>query len=107
MSSISLRVPPSIGAYTTNVPTAHKFPTRANGGVKRNQEDHATMEYDGSEVEVKAQRISSTCLGIGSDDIASELNAEDCEAYLRDMAEKYQEALGNKQCFVHVRAKKV
>ena len=62
--------------------------SRANGGVKRNQEDHATMEYDGSEVEVKAQRISSICLGIGSDDIAGELNAEDCEADLRDMAEK-------------------
>ena len=39
---------------------------RASGGVKRNQEDHATMEYDGSEVEVKSQRISSIHFGIGS-----------------------------------------
>ena len=37
---------------------------RISGGVKRNQEDHATMEYDGSEVEVKSQRISSIHFGI-------------------------------------------
>ena len=53
------------------------------------------MEYDGSEVEVKSQRISSICLGISSDDIIGEVNVEDCEAELKDMAEKYREALSN------------
>lgn len=79
---------------------------RVSGGMKRPQEDHAAMEYDGSEVEVKAQRSSSICLGIGSDDITGEMNAEGYEADIRSMAGRYQEALEDKQCFVQIRAKR-
>ena len=51
------------------------------------------MEYDGAEVEVKVQKISSICLGISSDDIAGEVNAEECEAELKDMAVMYEDAI--------------
>ena len=57
------------------------------GGTKRPQEDHASMDYDGTEVEAKAQRISSICLGIGSDDITGEIDAANYDEDLVEMAD--------------------
>ena len=65
------------------------------------------MEYDGAEVEHKTQRISSICFGIGSDDIAGEINALDYAEELKEMASEYKTALEAGRCFVHMRAKKV
>ena len=79
---------------------------RAGSGTKRPQEDHATMEYDGAEVETKTQRISSIYLSMGSDDVTGEINAEDYDAELGGMETKYEEALEAKQCFVHIRTKR-
>ena len=78
----------------------------AGGGTKRPQEDHATMEYDGAEAETKTHRISSIYLRMGSDDITGEINAEDYDADLGEMANKYGEAIVAKQGFVHIRAKR-
>ena len=75
-------------------------------GTKRPQEDHASMEYDGSEVEVKTQRISAICFGIGSDDITGEINSEDYDEELKEMEAKYEAALREGHCFVHIRAKR-
>ena len=43
------------------------------------------MEYDGVDLEHKTQRISSICFGIGSNDIAGEINALDYEEELKEM----------------------
>ena len=69
----------------------------ASGGTKRPQEDHATMDYDGSEVETKTQRISAICLGIGSDDVTGEINVADYDEELKEMVTRYEEALEAKQ----------
>ena len=79
---------------------------REGNGAKRPQDDHATMEYDGAEVETKTQRISSIYLSTGRDDVTGEINAEDYDAELRKMEAKYEEVLEAKQCFVHIRAKR-
>ena len=62
------------------------------------------MEYEGSEVEVKTQRISVICFGIGSDDVTGEINAEDYDEELKQMEAKYVDALKAGHCFVHIRA---
>ena len=65
------------------------------------------MEYDGADVvETKTQRIFSICFGIGSDDVTGEINAEDYDEELKEMATKYEAALKAGQCFVHIRAKR-
>ena len=84
---------------------ASPMPT-VSGRTKRPQENHATMEYDGAEMETKAQRKSSICFGIGSDDVTGEINAADYDEELKEMATKHEEALEAKQCFVHIRAKR-
>ena len=50
--------------------------------------------------------ISSVCLGIGSDDITGEVNREQCEEELEDMASAYEKAVKADECFVHIRAKR-
>ena len=79
---------------------------REASGAKRTQEDHATMEYDGAEVEANTQRISSIYLSTGRDDVTGEINAEDYDAKLNEMKAKCEEVLEAKQCFVHIRAKR-
>ena len=71
---------------------ASPMPT-ASGGTTRPQEEHATMDYDGSEVETKTHRISSICFGIGSDDVTGEINAADYDEELKEMTTRYEEAL--------------
>ena len=63
------------------------------------------MDYDGTEVEAKTQRISSICLGIGNDDITGEVDAVGYDEELEAMASQYKAALEADQCFVHIRAK--
>ena len=63
------------------------------GGGERFLEEHVVIEYDGTEIEHKSQRISSIRLGIGSDDISGELNVPDYDEELLEMANEYQAAL--------------
>ena len=87
----------------SNTVTPASVPT---GGTKRTQEEHASMEYDGAEVEAKTQRISSICLAVASDDITGEVDAASYDEELKEMAAQYKAALEAGQCFVHVRAKR-
>ena len=79
---------------------------RAGDGTKRPQEDHATMDYDGADGETKTQRTSSIYVDMGSDDVTGEINAEDYDAELGEMATRFEETLEAKQCFVHIRTKR-
>ena len=82
---------------------ASPMPT-VSGGTKRPQENHATMDYDGAEMETKTQRISSICFGIGSEDISGEMSAFEYDEELKEMASEYKAAVEDGLCFVHIRA---
>ena len=67
----------------SNTVTPASVPTR---GTNSPQEEHASMEYDGAEVETKTQRISSICLAVASDDIIGEVDAASYDEELKEMA---------------------
>ena len=94
---------PESGNAISDVVTTVPCP---GGGTKRPQEDHASIDYDGAEVEANTQRISSICLGIGSDDITGEVDAVGYAEGLEAMARQYRAALEADQCFVHIRTKR-